>query len=213
MMQKIDTSPTANSEDEIRVTNQGRAATYVAYAGRLLEDMQKPTITIRASGLATSVAILAVELLKERFPDLHQETKLGITRLVEEFIPGDVPQTGEEGAPPPTEASPTAEEQQRMTRVRVVPFVLVVLSRSPALLNTSAPGYQAPTVRPDGGRYPMGVPSATSRTGRGLRGRGGFGRGSSQPTRTSNRGGYYNPTAGVQPQPLYNTQSARGNGG
>eukprot|EP01053_Blabericola_migrator_P007998 Blabericola_migrator_1__7997@NODE_40_length_17295_cov_124_751393_g36_i0_p9_GENE_NODE_40_length_17295_cov_124_751393_g36_i0NODE_40_length_17295_cov_124_751393_g36_i0_p9_ORF_typecomplete_len242_score28_63Alba/PF01918_21/6_1e19Rpp20/PF12328_8/0_038_NODE_40_length_17295_cov_124_751393_g36_i069877712 len=114
-----------SAEDEIRVTNQGRVTTYVAYAARLFKDENRNTITFRASGLAIPIAVSTIEILKRRVKGLHQETKVGITTLTDEY-------------------EPLEQGLAKRTLTRQVPFLLVILSKSESDVNTSAPGYQPP---------------------------------------------------------------------
>eukprot|EP01055_Gregarina_sp_Pseudo9_P001605 Gregarina_sp_Pseudo_9__1604@NODE_2080_length_1161_cov_278_883244_g1921_i0_p1_GENE_NODE_2080_length_1161_cov_278_883244_g1921_i0NODE_2080_length_1161_cov_278_883244_g1921_i0_p1_ORF_typecomplete_len236_score4_32Alba/PF01918_21/2e19Rpp20/PF12328_8/0_065_NODE_2080_length_1161_cov_278_883244_g1921_i0257964 len=114
-----------SAEDEIRVTNQGRVTTYVAYAARLFKDENRNTITFRASGLAIPIAVSTIEILKRRVKGLHQQTNIGITTLTDEY-------------------EPLEQGLTKRTLTRQVPYLLVILSKLETAVDKNAPGYQAP---------------------------------------------------------------------
>eukprot|EP01054_Gregarina_sp_Poly1_P003714 Gregarina_sp_Poly_1__3713@NODE_2099_length_2686_cov_253_893471_g1354_i0_p2_GENE_NODE_2099_length_2686_cov_253_893471_g1354_i0NODE_2099_length_2686_cov_253_893471_g1354_i0_p2_ORF_typecomplete_len235_score26_40Alba/PF01918_21/1_9e19Rpp20/PF12328_8/0_076FoP_duplication/PF13865_6/28FoP_duplication/PF13865_6/2_2_NODE_2099_length_2686_cov_253_893471_g1354_i016982402 len=172
-----------SAEDEIRVTNQGRVTTYVAYAARLFKDENRNTITFRASGLAIPIAVSTIEILKRRVKGLHQQTNIGITTLTDEY-------------------EPLEQGLTKRTLTRQVPYLLAILSKLDAAVDKSAPGYQAPLDESlvkelkefTSGERPR--PMGTRGRGRRGRGRGGF--------RGGRRGGrrpFGGPGGSLQDQP------------
>jgi len=170
-------------EGEIRITSIGRVQSYVTYAARLFTEQERDTITIKATGNAIVRAVSLAEVLKRRFPNLHQLTKCGSTEINDEYEPL------EEGLP-------------KVNHARIVSFMEIILSREKASedLPKDDPGYQAPidqdlvqnytaeeTIRGRGGR---GRGRGRGRGGPVVRGRGGFrGRGLGFRGRGRGRGG------------------------
>lgn len=165
-----------SAEDEIRVTNQGRVTTYVAYAARLFKDENRNTITFRASGLAIPIAVSTIEILKRRVKGLHQLTNIGITTLTDEY-------------------EPLEQGLTKRTLTRQVPYLLVVLSKLESDVDKNAPGYQPPLDEAfvkelkefTSGDRPR--PLGTRGRGRRGRGRGGFRGGRRGGRRPYDRGG------------------------
>jgi len=121
---KISTTEKEKSaDDEIRVTAKGRTATYVSYASKLFNEKEMSEFTLKATGAALATAVTVCEVLKRRFKDLHQITKLGSVEVTDEWEPI------EEGLDP-------------ITSKRNVSFIEITLSKKE--LDKSNIGYQEP---------------------------------------------------------------------
>lgn len=112
-------------EDEIRITSEGRLPRYVTYAARLFTEQNKKTVTIKATGNAISGAITLAEIVKRRFPNLHQINNIGVTTISDTF-------------------EPLEEGLDEVTRERDVPFLEITLTMEPGSVNIKLPGYQEP---------------------------------------------------------------------
>jgi len=110
-------------EDEIRVTAAGRVSSYVSYAAKLFNEMNKSKLTIKATGNALTAAVTLAEVIKRRFKGIHQITALGSTEIVDEY-------------------EPLEEGLDKVTDTRSISFVEITLSKE--ALDTSDKGYQAP---------------------------------------------------------------------
>lgn len=145
------------SENEIRITTQGRMRNYITYATTLLQDKGSSEIVLKAMGRAINKTVTIAELIKRRIPDLHQNTIIGSTDITDTWEPL------EEGLLP-------------LETTRHVSMITITLSTKE--LDTSSTGYQPPLpadqVKPwndleyDG----EGSPGVGRGRGRGARGRG-----------------------------------------
>ncbi|KAJ3671422.1 hypothetical protein LUZ60_007501 [Juncus effusus] len=111
------------SENEIRITAQGRMRNYISYALTLLQEKGSNEIVLKAMGRAINKTVMIVELVKRRVVGLHQITK------TESIDITDVWEPLEEGLLP-------------LETIRHVSMISVTLSKTE--LDTSAPGYQPP---------------------------------------------------------------------
>ncbi|PAN41408.1 hypothetical protein PAHAL_8G041600 [Panicum hallii] len=111
------------SQNEIRITTQGRMRNYISYGMSLLEENGHDEISIKAMGRAINKTVLVVELIKRRVGGLHQNT---VTESV------DITDTWE----------PLEEGLLPLETTRHVSMITVTLSKKP--LDTSSPGYQPP---------------------------------------------------------------------
>ncbi|KAF8664807.1 hypothetical protein HU200_054533 [Digitaria exilis] len=111
------------SQNEIRITTQGRMRNYISYGMSLLEENGHDEISIKAMGRAINKTVMVVELIKRRVGGLHQNT---VTESV------DITDTWE----------PLEEGLLPLETTRHVSMITVTLSKKP--LDTSSPGYQPP---------------------------------------------------------------------
>ncbi|CAO2145718.1 unnamed protein product [Urochloa humidicola] len=111
------------SQNEIRITTQGRMRNYISYGMSLLEENGHEEINIKAMGRAINKTVMVVELIKRRVGGLHQNT---VTESV------DITDTWE----------PLEEGLLPLETTRHVSMITVTLSKKP--LDTSSPGYQPP---------------------------------------------------------------------
>ncbi|KAI3960626.1 hypothetical protein MKX01_003800 [Papaver californicum] len=152
------------SENEIRITTQGRMRSYITYATSLLQEKGSDEIVFKAMGRAINKTIMIVELIKRRIVGLHQITSIGSTDITDTWEPL------EEGLLP-------------LETTRHVSMITISLSKKD--LDASSIGYQSPLpadqVKPwtefdyEGDRSPRA--SGRGRGPRGGRGRGRGGRG------------------------------------
>merc|ERR1712060_161879 len=108
---------------EIRVTAAGSVSAYVSRAAKVVNELEKQQVVIKATGNALTKAVTLAEVIKRRFKDLHQITSLGRTEIVDEY-------------------EPLEEGLDRVTDTRTVSVVEITLSKEP--LDTSDKGYQPP---------------------------------------------------------------------
>merc|ERR1712039_938638 len=108
---------------EIRVTAAGSVSAYVSRAAKVFNELERPQVVIKATGNALTKAVTLAEVIKRRFKDLHQITKLGNTEIVDEY-------------------EPLEEGLDKVVDTRNVPTIEIKLSKEP--LDTSDKGYQAP---------------------------------------------------------------------
>ncbi|KAF4656773.1 ribonuclease P MRP 25kDa [Perkinsus chesapeaki] len=114
----------APKDGEVRVTAVGRLTPYVRYAIRLLNEEDRDTIQIVASGQAIPKAVNVAETLKRRYRGLYQVTELSAIELQE---------------------NPDTEERRPVgkgTTTRKVSLATITISTKP--LDSSKPGYQDP---------------------------------------------------------------------
>ena len=78
---------TVTDDDEIRVTAAGSVSPYIAYAAKVLNELNKPTIVIKGTGNSLSKGITAAEILIGRFKGLRQATNLDSIEIVDEYEP------------------------------------------------------------------------------------------------------------------------------
>jgi len=112
--------PTAN---EIRVTTAGNLRSFITYASKKLQDNTTESITLKAMGRAIHKTVLIAEIIKRRFPNLHQVTQIDSTLIPETYHPK------EDGLDP-------------VKTTRNVSSILITLYNRPPDTNTI--GYQAP---------------------------------------------------------------------
>ena len=67
----------AKSENEIRITAAGMLGKCVGYAIALLEEKGASHIILKGMGRAVSKTVTIAEMIKRRFPGLHQNTEIG----------------------------------------------------------------------------------------------------------------------------------------
>ncbi|KAJ4716986.1 ribonuclease P protein subunit p25-like protein [Melia azedarach] len=85
---------TAISENELRITAQGRLRNYISYAISLFQEKGASEIVLKATGRAINKTVMIAELLKRRIAGLHQNTSTGsidITDLWEPLEEGLLP--------------------------------------------------------------------------------------------------------------------------
>mmetsp|Transcript_133979 Transcript_133979/g.257829 ORF Transcript_133979/g.257829 Transcript_133979/m.257829 type:complete len:178 (+) Transcript_133979:104-637(+) len=110
-------------ECEIRLTAQGSVSAYVSRAAKVFNELEKPSVTLKATGNALTKAVTLGEVIKRRFKGLHQICNIGNTEIVDEYEPL------EEGLDP-------------VTDTRSIPFIEITLSKEP--LDTTDKGYMPP---------------------------------------------------------------------
>ncbi|AQK50053.1 uncharacterized protein LOC100276330 [Zea mays] len=111
------------SQNEIRITTQGRMRNYISYGMSLLEENGHDEISIKAMGQAINKTVMVVELIKRRVGGLHQNSATESVDITDTWEPL------EEGLLP-------------LETTRHVSMITVTLSKKP--LDTSSPGYQPP---------------------------------------------------------------------
>ncbi|KAK3119842.1 hypothetical protein QOZ80_9AG0676150 [Eleusine coracana subsp. coracana] len=111
------------SQNEIRITTQGRMRNYISYGMSLLEESGHDEISIKAMGRAINKTVMVVELIKRRVSGLHQNTSTESVDITDTWEPL------EEGLLP-------------LETTRHVSMITITLSKKP--LDTSSPGYQPP---------------------------------------------------------------------
>ena len=163
------------NENEIRITAQGRARSYISYATNLLQTKGATEIVLKAMGYAINKTITVAEIIKRRVPDLHQNTQLDSTDIKEIW-------------------EPIEEGLDNVETVRHVSSIQITLSKQP--LDTNAPGYQPPLPADQ-----VGLPESKTfrRPRRGGRpyGGGGRGRGGAGPNGPGGAPGVGEPTAPI----------------
>ncbi|XP_031273599.1 H/ACA ribonucleoprotein complex subunit GAR1-like isoform X1 [Pistacia vera] len=113
----------AISENELRITAQGRLRNYISYAISLLQDKGANEIILKATGRAINKTVMIAELLKRRIVGLHQNTSTGSIDITDTWEPL------EEGLLP-------------LETTRHVSVITIILSKKE--LDSSSPGYQSP---------------------------------------------------------------------
>ncbi|XP_062182442.1 uncharacterized protein LOC133886675 [Phragmites australis] len=111
------------SQNEIRITTQGRMRSYISYGMALLEENGHDEISIKAMGRAINKTVMVAELIKRRVVGLHQNTSTESVDITDTWEPL------EEGLLP-------------LETTRHVSMITVTLSKK--VLDTSSPGYQPP---------------------------------------------------------------------
>ncbi|GAA0153992.1 hypothetical protein Leryth_002696 [Lithospermum erythrorhizon] len=112
------------NENEIRITAQGIIRNYISYATSLLQDKMAKEIVLKAMGQAISKTVSIAEIIKKRYPGLHQETAISSTTITDAY-------------------EPIEEGLQTLEMTRQVSLITIKLST--AELNKDSPGYQAPS--------------------------------------------------------------------
>jgi DNA-binding protein len=64
------------AENEIKITSKGQNKNYLGYAFRILNKTNHRNLKIRATGNAIVKALILIELVKRRVPELHQLNKI-----------------------------------------------------------------------------------------------------------------------------------------
>ena len=64
------------AENEIKINSKGPIKNYLGYALRILNKTNHRNVKIRARGNAIVKALILIELVKKRVPDLHQLNKI-----------------------------------------------------------------------------------------------------------------------------------------
>ncbi|XP_044488337.1 probable H/ACA ribonucleoprotein complex subunit 1 [Mangifera indica] len=114
---------TAISENELRITAQGRVRNYISYAISLLQDKGANEIILTATGRAINKTVMIAELLKRRIVGLHQNTSTGSIDITDTWEPL------EEGLLP-------------LETTRQISVITIILSKKE--LDSSSLGYQPP---------------------------------------------------------------------
>ena len=73
------------ADNEIRITGRGEVRNYVRYGLTILQNKEHETLTIRATGKATSKAVITAEMLKRIEGNLHQLNNISSLELQETF--------------------------------------------------------------------------------------------------------------------------------
>ncbi|EFJ21285.1 hypothetical protein SELMODRAFT_443692 [Selaginella moellendorffii] len=111
------------SENEIRITTQGKMRNYITYAISLIQDKGSEEIVLKAMGRAINKTVAIVEIVKRRIAGLHQITTIGSTDITDSWKPL------EEGLVP-------------LETTRHVSLISITLSTKE--LDKDSTGYQAP---------------------------------------------------------------------
>ena len=64
------------AENEIKINSKGPIKNYLGYALRILNKTNHRNVKIRATGNVIVKALILIELIKKRVPDLHQLNKI-----------------------------------------------------------------------------------------------------------------------------------------
>nr|GMD25157.1 glycine-rich cell wall structural protein 1.8 [Ipomoea batatas] len=158
----------AINENEIRITSQGLVRNYINYATTLLQERRGKDILLKAMGQAISKTVAITELIKRRFPGLHQHTSISSVSITDVW-------------------EPIEEGLQIVEQTRHVSMISITLSTKE--LNKNSPGYQAPSHVEQGKRYNNYQSQQPPRQLRPVYGGGNEGNG---PGQGWNRGGYGN---------------------
>jgi DNA-binding protein Alba len=75
------------SENEIRVTTQGKMRNYITYATTLLQEKGSSEIVLKAMGRAINKTVTIAEIIKRRIANLHQNTAIGSTDITDLWEP------------------------------------------------------------------------------------------------------------------------------
>jgi len=116
-----DTAP----ENEIRIRAVPRIGRYISYAASLLLEKKLDTVLIKASGNAAKSACQIAEILRHRIKGLHQVSALKTITVVDEYEPRE-------------------EGLDRVSVERKLAVLEITLSLKSDVLDSNAPGYQAP---------------------------------------------------------------------
>ncbi|KJE92837.1 hypothetical protein CAOG_03734 [Capsaspora owczarzaki ATCC 30864] len=109
--------------NHVRITPHGSMKGFISYALRQLEETEATEIVLHAIGAAVNRGISVAEIVKRKYPGLHQNTQIFYTKTVEVW-------------------EPTVPGLDKLKASRNQPTIQIVLSKAP--LDPSAPGYQAP---------------------------------------------------------------------
>ncbi|EFJ26390.1 hypothetical protein SELMODRAFT_172788 [Selaginella moellendorffii] len=113
---------TSISENEIRITTQGKTRNYITYAISLLQD-KSSDVVLKAMGRAINKTVTIAEIIKRRVAGLHQITTIGSADFTDTWEPL------EEGLVP-------------LETTRHVSMISITLSKTE--LDSTSSGYQAP---------------------------------------------------------------------
>nr|GMD17246.1 protein FAM98A-like isoform X1 [Ipomoea batatas] len=120
------------NENEIRITSQGLLRNYISYATSLLQERRGKEIVLKAMGQAISKTVAITEIIKRRFPGLHQDTAISSVSITDVW-------------------EPIEEGLETVEQTRHVSMISITLSTKE--LNKSSPGYQAPSHSEQQGRW------------------------------------------------------------
>lgn len=112
-----------NSGIEMRVNAGSKIRNLLGYSMKKMKEPGIKQISWNGSGNAITKTISCAEIMKRKFKDLHQITKIR-NRRIEEYW------------------EPKIEGLERLKVNRDIPAVSILLSKDP--LNTEEPGYQPP---------------------------------------------------------------------
>jgi len=161
----------AISENEIRITTQGKMRNYISYATNLFGPEKKQTvIVLKAMGRAINKTVTVAEILKRRIAGLHQTTSIDSTDITDVW-------------------EPIEEGLDRVETTRHVSSITITLSTD--TLDIKASGYQPPIPEDQVKPYvprPRGRGRYRGRGYRGYRGQRGGGGGRGFRTRGGGRG-------------------------
>nr|GMD25143.1 glycine-rich cell wall structural protein 1.8 [Ipomoea batatas] len=121
------------SENEIRVASHGLVRNYFYYATTLLQERRTKDIVLKALGRAITKTVIIAELIKKRFPGLHQDTAISSVSITDVWEPID--EVGLE----------TVEKTYHVS--------MISITLSEKELNKNSPGYQAPSHAEQGQQY------------------------------------------------------------
>lgn len=74
-------------ETVVRVQVQGKIVQYVNYASGLLDDPSKARVQVVGLGRAINKAVTVAEILRRKFGDVHQLTKLSSVTITDRYEP------------------------------------------------------------------------------------------------------------------------------
>ena len=78
---------TVTEKDEICVTAAGSLSPNIAYAAKVLNELNKPTVVIKGVGNSLSKVVTAADVFKQRFNGLREVMNLGSMEIVDEYEP------------------------------------------------------------------------------------------------------------------------------
>jgi len=168
-----DTAP----ENEIRIRAVPRIGRYISYAASLLLEKKLDTVLIKASGNAAKSACQIAEILRHRIKDLHQVSALKTITVVDEYEPRE-------------------EGLDRVSVERKLAVLEITLSLKSGVLDTNAPGYQAPLPADQVQEEELQSILAGRRGGAPTEGRGGRREREDRDDRDDREGGYYGQRRG-----------------
>jgi DNA-binding protein len=112
------------SDGTIRIAADGYVQSYINYATKLVNEEGKKKIVVAGTGTALENAVRVAEILKRSFPNVHQQTSIGVREFNEQYEAKD--------------------NQKEVVEVkRTVPYIEVTFSLQDDL-DKKHPGYQAP---------------------------------------------------------------------
>ncbi|KAK8958770.1 hypothetical protein KSP40_PGU002646 [Platanthera guangdongensis] len=75
------------NKNEIHITTQGRMRSYITYATSLIQEKGSDEIIFKAMGRTINKTVMIVELIDRRIADLHQNTAVGSTDIIDTWEP------------------------------------------------------------------------------------------------------------------------------